>query len=90
MVGERKRKGIRIGKPAFWTRVAIHLLFPPLLKYSLPKSVAADWPERTRREKMTIWIHHLYCLNFGTVKWWLTLAFSGGLASLASSPGTIT
>lgn len=28
--GEKKnRSGIRIGKPADWTNVAIHLLFPP-------------------------------------------------------------
>ena len=27
---KKKKRGRRIGKPADWTNVAIHLLFPPL------------------------------------------------------------
>jgi len=48
LVDDNKRKGMRIGNPIFCTNEASHMLLPPLLKYSLPKSVPIAWPHGTK------------------------------------------
>lgn len=47
--GEKQSRGInRIGKPTDPRNVAIHMVFPPLSKYSLPKIVPAVLPAMTK------------------------------------------